>query len=346
MQFTSNGAHPGSAALSGPAPVLRLKNLRVRFPSTPQGAFLVDGVSLDIHAGEVVGLLGESGSGKTLTGLSLLGLIQYLGGEVHADEYHLAGADIDLSDPQSMRDHRGSTISMIFQQPRRALNPAFTVGDQIAETIRRRNRRIGRRQAWELAVKALDDVHIARAKDRAHQYPHTLSGGMCQRVMIAIALSCDPAVLVADEPTSALDVTLQKGILALLRELCAERNLGVLFVTHDLAVASEMCSRISVMYAGQIAETGTVDDILFQPAHPYSAGLLACVPRLGMSRFDSIPGSPPGGMQPPGCRFHPRCRHALDGLCDVEQPDLHEVGDLHWSNCLRTGSITLKGVGQ
>lgn len=329
---------------SADPPALRLENLFVRFPSTPRGTFVVDGVSIEIRAGEIVGLLGESGSGKTLSGLSLLGLIPYLGGEARADEFSLNGVHLDLSNSRAMKRIRGSAVSMIFQQPRRALNPAYTVGDQLAETIRR-HRKVSRKEAWNLAVKALDDVRIPNAAARAHQYPHTLSGGMCQRVVIAIALSCEPSIVVADEPTSALDVTVQKGILSLLRDLCTERQLGVLFVTHDLAVASEMCERISVMYAGQIVESGTVDQMLTRPAHPYTAGLLGSVPRLGTARFDSIPGSPPGLVRPAGCRFHPRCRHAVEGFCDVAIPEMYEVGGRHRSSCMRSDALTLRGIG-
>lgn len=353
MSTRASGTSGNLIELRPQGAVLSVRNLTVRFPSTPKGKYVVDGVSLDLRPGEVLGLLGESGSGKTLTGSALMGLIPYLDGQANAEEYVLAGEHIDLANPQSMRARRGSAISMIFQQPRRALNPAYTIGDQLAETIRK-HKRVGRKVAWQLAVKALDDVRIVRPDKRAKDYPHMLSGGMCQRVMIAIALSCEPSVLVADEPTSALDVTVQKGILGLLRELCLERDLGVIFVTHDLAVASEMCDRIAIMYAGQVVESGQVADVLGGPRHPYTSSLLGALPRLGLQRFESIPGSPPGIRRPAGCRFHPRCRFSVAGRCDVEVPALESVivptmgegsvGTEHLSRCLRVDEIELRGV--
>lgn len=298
-------------------PILQVRDLRTWFYGEQAIARAVDGVNLEIAPGETVGLVGESGCGKSVTSLSIMGLVPSPPGEIQPGSSirfrsnsgweELVGASDDR-----MRAIRGNEIAMIFQEPMTALNPVFTIGRQITEAIRL-HRGASRRVANERAADLLDRVGISRPHERLKEYPHQLSGGMRQRVMIAMALACDPKLLIADEPTTALDVTIQAQILDLLNELQEEMGMAILMITHDLGVVAETCDRVMVMYAGQVVEEGPVGPFFERPAHPYSEGLLASIPRLDSPKesLQVIPGSVPSPERwPVGCRFHPRCPHA------------------------------------
>ena len=242
---------------------------------------------------------------------------------------------------------RGNDVAMVFQEPMTSLDPAFTVGDQIAEVVRR-HQGLGRRAAWGRAVDMLGLVGIPRPAQRARDYPHAFSGGMRQRAMIAIALACDPRVLIADEPTTALDVTTQAQILELLRELQARFGMAVVFVTHDLGVVADVCDRVAVMYAGEVIETAAVDDLFYRPQHPYTEGLLGCMPQEHQrERLRTIPGVvPPPQAFPAGCRFHPRCGYCEPGRCTTGRPELAPSAFGHASRCVRAGELLLRGVDE
>jgi oligopeptide/dipeptide ABC transporter ATP-binding protein len=295
----------------------------------------VDGVSFDVARGEALGLVGESGSGKTLTLRSLVGLLPR-SGHVAGGQVLFDGEDIASASLSRQREVRGRGISMIFQEPMTALNPVHRVGDQIAEGPAAR---LGasRRQARERAIDLMRLVGIPDPVRRARAYPHELSGGMRQRVMIAIALSCDPCVILCDEPTTALDVTIQDQILKLLDGLRQELGVSLVLVSHDLAVIAQTCQRVSVMYAGQVVESGTVDEVFRQPRHPYTLSLLRSVPDVDdvRDRLATIPGMPPDlAALPFGCRFHPRCPFAFE-RCRREDPPLLDMGGGHRSACWR-----------
>ncbi|MBC7163397.1 MAG: ABC transporter ATP-binding protein [Roseovarius sp.] len=292
-------------------PVLSVRNLTVEIPTRRGVLRPVDGMSLDIAAGETLGVVGESGAGKSMTGNAVINLLdppaRITGGEVH-----LRGARIDNLRPEEMRRIRGKRIGMIFQDPLTSLNPLLTVGEQLSETIRV-HLRVSETEAGRRAVAALDEVGIPAAKARIGAYPFEFSGGMRQRVVIALALCAEPELVIADEPTTALDVSVQAQILALLRRLCRERGLAVMLVTHDMGVIAEAADRVAVVYAGRLAEIGPVRDVIQRPAHPYTAGLMAATPQasLGRRRLRQIPGAMPRlDALPPGCAFHPRCARA------------------------------------
>jgi peptide/nickel transport system ATP-binding protein len=327
------------------SPLLDVKGLTVAFPGPRGWVNAVEDVSFTVGAGEIVGLVGESGSGKTVTALAVLGLTGETGGRIAGGSIRFEGDDLVRLSRRQLGDVRGRRIGMIFQQPVRSLDPGFTVGYQIAETICR-HESVSRRAAWTRAVELLERVRIPQAAKRAAQYPHELSGGMCQRVMIAIALSCSPSLLIADEPTTALDVTVQAHVLQLLREIQADTGVAILFISHDLSVIAEMCDTVCVMYAGEIVERAPIENLFLWPSHPYTSGLLGAVPRVGRSRtLRAIPGSVPDpGRAPPGCRYHPRCEHAVAGRCDQTAPELVRVSDRHSSRCLRIGEISLTGL--
>lgn len=312
-------------------PLLAVDGLSIQFRSDDRWVSVVEDVSFRVGRGETVGLVGESGSGKTVTSLALMGLIASRGGRVEAGTARFDGLELLSLDERRWRDVRGRRIGMIFQQPTRALDPAFTVGDQIAEGVRG-HFRVGRRDAWKRAVELLDRVGIADAARRARQYPHAFSGGMCQRVMIAMALACEPELLIADEPTTALDVTVQARILQLLADLRVEFGLSILFISHDLGVISQVCDRTEVMYAGQVVESAPTSRLLAAPRHPYSSALIEAIPRPGTGRrLAFIPGTVPAAEDfPTGCRFRTRCAFALAGSCDHPPLDLRAVpGDPH-----------------
>ena len=308
-------------------PLLEVTNLRTYFTTDAGVARAVDGVSLQVGTGETLGIVGESGCGKTVTALSVLGLIPSPPGEI------VAGSSIRFNDeellevkPSRLREIRGNAISMIFQEPMTSLNPVLTVGHQIQEVLRL-HRGLSKRDARATGVALLAEVGIPDPDQRFDAYPHQMSGGMLQRVMIAIALSCEPRLLIADEPTTALDVTIQAQILDLLVSLQRKHGMALLLITHDLGVIAEVCDRVVVMYGGQIVETGTTEEILTRPQHPYTQGLLASLPGIGDRdvRLNPIPGTVPSAVDwPEGCRFRDRCSFAWE-RCAEFTPDLLPV---------------------
>ncbi len=320
-------------------PVLAARGLVVEF-ATPDGVLrAVDGVDFEVAAGETLAILGESGSGKSVTAQATMGLVDRPG-RVAAGTVEFGGVDLLALPATEQRRLRGSGIAMVFQDPLTALNPVFSVGFQIGEMFRV-HRGMGRREARQRAVELLDRVRIPSAAARVKEYPHQFSGGMRQRVMIAMAIALEPRVLIADEPTTALDVTVQAQILDLLSELQAETGMGLVLITHDLGVASEVADRVGVMYAGRIIETGRAADVLSHPRHPYTEGLLASVPTgAGRGhRLQPIQGAPPSlARLPSGCPFHPRCPYA-EARCRESRPDLVplSLGDGRESACWRSG---------
>jgi peptide/nickel transport system ATP-binding protein len=316
---------------------LEVSDLRVTFP-TPDGVVqAVNGVSFTLERGQTLGIVGESGSGKSVTSLAIMGMHNRRTAKL-AGNIRLAGEDLLEANPSRVRSLRGRTMAMIYQDPLSALHPYYTVGWQIAEAYRAKNTAT-RKSAWDRAVEMLHRVGIPHPERRAHDYPHQLSGGMRQRAVIAMALSCDPELIIADEPTTALDVTVQAQILDLIKDLQAESGTSVIIITHDLGVVAEVAERIVVMYAGRIVESGPIAHVFESPQHPYTWGLLASMPRLDRDRRDrltAIPGSPPSLIDMPGgCPFHPRCPHvgASGDLCMTSRPSLHDAGQDHWTAC-------------
>lgn len=305
--------------------LLEVKNLTTQF-RLKEGSFnAVDGVDFNIAKGEVVALVGESGSGKSVTALSIMGLIPNPPGKVTEGEIIFQGEDLLKKAPKEMRDIRGNRVAMIFQEPMTSLNPIFTVGDQIAESLIRHQNKT-KKEALAEALRMLKLVGIPSPEKRINNYPHHLSGGMRQRVMIAIALACNPELLIADEPTTALDVTIQAQILELMLELREELHTSMLLITHDLGVVAEVANQVNVMYCGKIVETAKVDDLFAQPLHPYTEGLLKSIPRLeGSSKqLSMIPGMVPNPLaMPPGCAFNDRCSRRME-ICYQEVPQLRE----------------------
>jgi len=314
--------------------LLDVRSLRIAFPASPAPVRVVDGVDLAVEAGETVCIVGESGCGKSMTALSLLRLVPSPGQIATGSSIVFDGQDLLSLDERSLRAVRGRQMAMIFQEPMTALNPVLTVGDQIAEVVRVHTK-CSAREAWTRAVEMLSQVGIADAAARARQYPHELSGGMRQRVMIAMALVLSPKLVIADEPTTALDVTIQAQILDLLRTMRERSGLALLLITHDLGVVAEMASRVLVMYAGRVVEEAPVQELFASPSHPYTEGLMAAMPRLGQEqdRLTTIRGSvPPPNALPSGCTFRDRCPHAFD-RCAQEEPALLTVGSLHRVRC-------------
>jgi peptide/nickel transport system ATP-binding protein/oligopeptide transport system ATP-binding protein len=317
--------------------LLDVTDLQTHF-FTPRGvARAVDGVSLSLDVGQTLGLVGESGCGKSVTSLSIMRLVAPPG-RIVSGRIAFDGRDLLELSEDEMRAVRGNDIAMIFQDPMTSLNPVFTIGDQIAEAVRL-HAGLSRRASWERAVEMLALVSIPDPGRRARNYPYEMSGGMRQRAMIAMALSCSPKLLVADEPTTALDVTIQAQILELLARLQREMNLGLLLITHDLGVVAEVCDDVAVMYAGQIVEQGSAREIFGNPGHPYTEGLLRSVPRLrtageaGPRRLQTIDGVVPSLLDlPAGCRFAPRCEHRV-AMCDAGPIPLYGLGDEHAARC-------------
>lgn len=326
-------------------PLLAVEGLTVEFPTESGWRPVVQDLSFEVSESTVLGLVGESGSGKTVTAQAVMGLTRRTGGHVSAGRILYGGCDLLTLKDKEMRARRGREIAMIFQQASRSLNPAYTVGDQIAETVRH-HLGLSRRASVARSVELLDRVKIPNAERRHRDYPHQFSGGMLQRVMIAIAISCGPKLLLADEPTTALDVTVQATILALLDELRREMGLSIVFVSHDLGVIAELCERVVVMYAGEVVEVGATAEVFRAPRHPYTSGLLGSIPVRGVSnRLVSIAGQVPSPDHlPPGCRFAPRCLHARSEVCDAAHPEVVTVGAGHVSRCARTDEIVLPGV--
>jgi oligopeptide/dipeptide ABC transporter ATP-binding protein len=317
-------------------PLLSVRDLSTSFGS----ATVVDRVSFDLNAGDVLGIVGESGSGKSVTALSIMRLISHPG-RISSGSVTFDGEDLLAKSEAEMRRIRGARISMIFQEPMTSLNPGFTIGDQIMETLRQ-HQRLDRTEARKRAIALLKLVEIPSAERRVDEYPHQMSGGMRQRVMIAIALACEPQLLIADEPTTALDVTIQAQILDLLRGLQREMGMAVVLITHDLGVVAEFVQRVIVMYAGRVAEHGPVGGLFYKPKHPYTEGLLASVPQLDhvVDRLPAIEGSIPSPHEfPPGCRFHPRCLYAKEP-CAIIQPKLIELEPTHLAACIRHTGYT------
>jgi peptide/nickel transport system ATP-binding protein len=317
-----------------PDPLLRVRELRTYFYTENGVARSVDGVSFEIGAGETVGLVGESGCGKSVTALSLLRLVRPPGRIESTSEILFDGMDLAKLSEKEMRKIRGARMAMVFQEPMTALNPVFTVGDQIAEVVRVHHGG-SRKEAWARAIQMLETVGIASPAQRAGEYPHQLSGGMRQRVVIAMALIMNPALVIADEPTTALDVTIQAQILELMRELQQRLGTSILLITHDLGVVAETASRVIVMYGGEIVEEALVEELFKNAHHPYTEGLLNAMPQVGQERerLATIPGSvPPPTAWPKACRFHDRCPYAWD-RCASEHPPLYQIGSGHVSRC-------------
>jgi len=314
-------------------PLLSIRNLHTFFYTDAGVARSVDGVSLDIAAGETVGLVGESGCGKSVTAMSILRLIRPPGRVEAGSEIVFEGKDIMGLGDKELRAIRGARIAMVFQEPMTALNPVFTVGDQIAEVVRIHGG--SKEEAWKRAVEMLTVVGIPSPEQRAKEYPHQLSGGMRQRVVIAMALVLNPALVIADEPTTALDVTIQAQILELLKDLQQKFGTSILLITHDLGVVAETASRVIVMYGGEVVEEATVEELFKKAHHPYTEGLLNAMPQVGEAkeRLNTIPGTvPPPTAWPKGCRFRDRCPYSWD-RCEAEHPPLYSIGEGHVSRC-------------
>jgi len=316
-------------------PLLSVRHLSTHFRTDRGLVRAVDDVSFDIAAGETLALVGESGCGKSVTALSLLRLVPKPAGRIVAGEVRFQGQDLLKLDEPAMRSVRGARIAMVFQEPMTSLNPALTVGMQVAEPANRHSGLTWSR-AMDLARQLLERVRIPEAGRRLHAYPHQFSGGMCQRTVIAMALACQPRLIVADEPTTALDVTVQAQILNLLEELTTEACAGLLLITHDLGLVARHADRVAVMYAGRIVETAKTQELFAEPRHPYTRALLACVPRLSgdrRQRLQSIEGQPPDLADlPPGCAFAPRCAHAITH-CREARPDLEAASADHMRAC-------------
>ena len=316
-------------------PLLEIRNLGVSFPG-PRGRLeALGGVSLGVDEGAIVGVVGESGCGKTLTALSVMGLLPAPPARIDSGEVLYRGENLlSLTERQLMR-YRGNRISMIFQEPVSSLNPVYTIGDQVGEVIRV-HEKTSRREEKRRVLELLDTVGIPSPAERYSSYPHELSGGMCQRVMIAMALACGPELLIADEPTTALDVTIQAGILSLIKRLRNEMGMAVLLISHDLGVISNAADYVYVFYAGKVVEMGSVERLFSAPAHPYTVGLINSIPgRSGGEDLHSIRGTIPSpGEFPTGCRFNNRCEYA-EGECFESEPPLFSVSGSHGSACFR-----------
>jgi peptide/nickel transport system ATP-binding protein/oligopeptide transport system ATP-binding protein len=305
----------GAAASDGAQVLLEVEDLRVSFATEEGTVKAVDGVSFSVRRGEVVAIVGESGSGKSVSAMTLMGLTRGPNASIKG-RATLAGQELLSASEAELRKIRGGQIAMIFQDPMSSLNPVYRIGNQIVEQIRAHDRQITKPLAMDRAVELMERVGIPRASERLRSYPHEFSGGMRQRVMIAMALSCSPKLLIADEPTTALDVTIQAQILDQLRKLRAETEAGIILVTHDLGVVADIADRVVVMYAGRVVEQGSLDELFYDPQHPYTWGLLGSITRVDRDRsqkLPAIPGLPPSLLNPPpGCLFRPRCPHAHD----------------------------------
>ncbi len=317
-------------------PVLEVKNLRTAFRTEGGELIAVDDVSFSVMPGQTVGIVGESGCGKSVTSLSIMGLIPNPPGRVIGGEILFKGRNLVPLSQRELRSIRGNELSMIFQEPMTSLNPVFTIGNQIMESIIL-HQKLSKKDARLRAIEMLRLVGIPAPDKRIDDYPHQLSGGMRQRVMIAMALSCNPSVLIADEPTTALDVTIQAQILELIKSLRQKLNMAVVLITHDLGVVAETCDYVVVMYAGKVVEEGTAEDIFYRPSHPYTKGLLNSIPshngKSKGTRLETIPGLVPNLLKlPKGCRFQDRCTRKQD-RCATAEPSLESVGAGHKASC-------------
>ncbi|MFS0576661.1 ABC transporter ATP-binding protein [Sporosarcina sp. 179-K 3D1 HS] len=319
--------------------LLTVHNLSTKFKTERGIAHAVRFVNFSIDVGEIMGLVGESGSGKSVTAKSIMRLIDKSKGQI-SGKILLEGEDLLLKKEKEMQSIRGNSVSMIFQDPMSSLNPLYSVGEQIAE-VYRYHKKMKKKAAKEATIRLMEQIGIPAAEKRYSQYPHEFSGGMLQRIMIAIALACNPRLLIADEPTTALDVTIQAQILRLLKRLQGEFDMGILLITHDLGVVAEICDRVSVMYAGEIVESGDVETIFRAPMHPYTLGLIASIPKLGSKTkmLSPIEGAPPdlhGELK--GCPFAERCAYKTD-ICLAESPELREVEERHIVGCHHVEAI-------
>ncbi|WP_027725462.1 ABC transporter ATP-binding protein [Tuberibacillus calidus] len=314
--------------------LLEIKDLQVTFKTYAATVQAVRGVNLTVNKRETLAIVGESGSGKSVTSKAIMGLIPNPPGKITGGEILFEGTDLTKLSERKMQKYRGNEISMIFQDPMTSLNPTMTIGKQIAEGLRK-HQGLSKSEARKRAVQLLDLVGIPNPQVRVKQYPHEFSGGMRQRVVIAIALACNPKLLIADEPTTALDVTIQAQILDLMKDLQAKMDTAIILITHDLGVVANMAHRVAVMYGGKIVETGTVDEIFYRPKHPYTWGLLSSMPKLHtrQSELLAIPGTPPDLANPPkGCPFAARCPHAMK-VCTEFMPDYSDVSDTQQVAC-------------
>ncbi|CCU78014.1 Oligopeptide transport ATP-binding protein OppD (TC 3.A.1.5.1) [Halanaerobium saccharolyticum subsp. saccharolyticum DSM 6643] len=316
--------------------LVEVKNLKTYFYTEEGVVKAVDGVDYEIYPGETLGIVGESGCGKSVTSLSIMRLIESPPGKIVAGEINFQGEDLIKIPEKEMRKIRGNDISMIFQEPMTSLNPVYTVGDQIIEAIML-HKGVDRKEARKQAIDMLTKVGIPLPEQRVDEYPHQLSGGMRQRVMIAMALSCDPKLLIADEPTTALDVTIQAQILELMNSLKESYGMSIMMITHDLGVIAEVSDRVAVMYAGKVVEYTDVNTLFDDPKHPYTWGLMNSIPKLDkdVDRLEAIPGSVPSPLNfPEGCKFNTRCPLA-EGKCYDEEPPLEDAADGHMVRCWR-----------
>ncbi|MGB8894244.1 MAG: ABC transporter ATP-binding protein [Pseudolabrys sp.] len=328
-------------------PLLAVDNLRTYFDLRHGIVKAVDNVGFTLAPHETLAIVGESGCGKSITALSLMRLVPDPPGRIVGGSVKLAGVDLLALDEETMRGVRGKDIAMIFQEPMTSLNPVLTIGNQIAEAVLL-HEKVNRRQAWDKAVEMMRLVHIPEPEQRAHEYPHQLSGGMRQRAMIAMALACNPKVLIADEPTTALDVTIQAQILDIILDLQNKLGTAVILITHDLGVVAETAQRVIVMYAGRKVEEASVEELFAQPQHPYTQGLMGSIPRLpslrgevaiAAERLQEIPGAVPALTNlPAGCVFAPRCAHAEE-RCRNRYPDYEEKRPDHWAACWRSREL-------
>jgi len=317
-----------------PEPLLKVRNLHTYFDIEGEKAFAVKGVDFDVYPGEFLGIVGESGSGKSVTSLSIMRLVPDPPGKISDGEVVFEGTDLLKLSYQDMRKIRGKDIAMIFQEPMTSLNPVYTIGMQVMESVIH-HEGVDKETATKRAIDVLTRVGIPDAAKRLNDYPHQFSGGMRQRVLIAMALICNPRLLIADEPTTALDVTIQAQILDLMRELQENSGAAVILITHDLAVVAETCQRVIVMYGGRVQEIAPTLTLFETPKHPYTQGLMNSIPHAGQrgSELQAIPGNVPSIMNfPKGCRYSTRCAHVMD-RCHTEEPDIVEHADGHWVRC-------------
>ncbi len=338
MSLTSTLSRPAAGGGSSPAPLLDVRDLQTHFRTGRGLHRAVDGVSFSVAAGRTLGIVGESGCGKSVTSLSIMGLVPEPPGIRAGGQILFQGEDLLRKSHTEMERIRGRDIAMIFQEPMTSLNPVYTVGQQIAETVRH-HEGLSKRAAFDRAAEMLSLVQIPNATKRVHDYPHQFSGGMRQRVMIAMALSCNPKLLIADEPTTALDVTIQAQILELMNEMKQRLGMSILLITHAMGVVAETAQRVIVMYAGKVVEDATVENLFANPRHPYTQGLIRSIPRIDLAatthtRLEAIPGSVPSLLNPPvGCRFAARCRFATEA-CTAAEPPLREVAPGHKVACI------------
>ncbi|OCH43392.1 ABC transporter ATP-binding protein [Aliivibrio fischeri] len=316
--------------------VLSVENVVTEFQTDEGTVRVLDGVSFQVPKGKTIGIVGESGCGKSVTSMSIMGLLPKPYGNVVSGRILYGDTDLIQLSPDKLYEMRGNRISMIFQDPMTALNPVHTIGKQINEVLELHRPDFDKKQRLAYSLEMLEKVGIPSPESRLHEYPHNLSGGMRQRVMIAIALACEPDILICDEPTTALDVTIQAQILELMKKLQDETGMSIIFITHDLGVVAEICDEVVVMYAGRVAEQAGIFELFDNPKHPYTQGLMASMPSLHLkpkTELDTIPGTVPSlNEMPSGCRFSTRCKYKQD-KCDVEVPAMNQVGVLHQVSC-------------